>query len=115
MTISRVAVQCLQRAFRKMLGDRTARRQSASSARDAKSLSTLEALRRAAVFLRPYKLRAGINILLAVLSLSFAIAFPQLTQYIIDDVLNGKKIEQLLPSVICLLLIFFFRDLFQAF
>jgi ATP-binding cassette subfamily B protein len=109
-----MALQCFQRALRKMLGYHAACRQPAASTRDAKSLTTAETLRRTAVFLRPYKLRAVINIMLAVLSLGFAIAFPQLTQYIIDDVLNGKHLEQLLPSVISLLLVFFFRDLFQA-
>ena len=74
----------------------------------------VETLRRAGIFLRPYKWRAIANIGFAILSLAFAVAFPQLTQYIIDDVLTGKSIKQLLATVLTLLLVFLFRDLFQA-
>jgi len=85
-----------------------------SSALHIRPLTTIETLRRAAVFLRPYKSRALANIACAMLSLGFAFLFPQLTQYIIDDVLSGKTIENLLPTVLALLVSFLFRDLFQA-
>ncbi len=85
-----------------------------ASALNIKPLTTIETLGRAAVFLRPYKWRAAANITFAILSLGFAFAFPQLTQYLIDDVISGKKIENLLPTVLALLAIFLFRDLFQA-
>ena len=111
----------LQRAFLHILRltmsrppERKAAGSYEASALNIKPLTTIETLRRAAVFLRPYKWRAAANITFAMLSLGFAFAFPQLMQYIIDDVLNGKKIENLLPSVLALFMIFLFRDLFQA-
>lgn len=86
---------------------------SGSAAPGPKSLSTGETLRWAALFLRPYKWRAAVNPSFAVLSVAFAIAFPQLTQYIVDD-LNDHRLESLLPSVLMLLLVFLCRDLFQS-
>jgi ATP-binding cassette, subfamily B, bacterial len=85
-----------------------------TSALNIRSLTTIETLRRAAAFLRPYKWRAAANITFAILSLGFAFAFPQLTQYVTDDVLSEKKIEYLLPTVLALLGTFLFRDMFQV-
>src|SRR4051812_14914357 len=97
----------LQRAIWGFAGQKTApsaeRKHSGSyesSALNIRPLTTIEALRRATIFLRPYKSRAFANIFFAILSLGFTFAFPQLTQYIIDDVLSGKTIETLLPSVL---------------
>ena len=86
---------------------------SGSAAPGPKPLSTGETLRWAALFLRPYKWRAAVNPSFAVLSVAFAIAFPQLTQYIVDD-LNDHRLESLLPSVLMLLLVFLCRDLSQS-
>ena len=52
----------------------------------ARSRSTLEVVRRVAVYLRPYRGMAAANIGCALISLGFSFAFPQLTQTIIDDV-----------------------------
>ena len=112
MNITQQALHWLSRAV--MSGPARRRVHDTVHGPDAKALTTAETLRRAAVFLRPYKWRAVTNVVFAVLSLGFAVAFPQLTQYVIDDVLNGRKLEHLLPSMMALLLVFFLRDLFQA-
>ncbi len=79
----------------------------------AKSRSTGEVLRRVAVYLRPYKAMAAANIGCALLSLACSMAFPQLTQLIVNDVVNGQSGHYLWP-VIGLVAAFFFRDLFNS-
>ena len=79
----------------------------------AKSRSTGEVLRRVAVYLRPYKLMAAANFGCALLSLGCSLAFPQLTQYIINEVVNGRTRSFLWP-VIGLIAAFLFRDLFNG-
>ena len=59
----------------------------------AKSRSTTEILRRVVGYLRPYKWMALANIGCALLSLAFSFAFPQMTQFIIDDVIGNRKLE----------------------
>lgn len=80
----------------------------------SKPRSATEMLRRAAVYLRPYKWSAAANILCSLLSLGFFLTFPHVTQYIIDDVIGGKKIHLVLPAILCLLGAFLFRDLFNT-
>jgi len=76
----------------------------------SKTRPTFEILRRAAVYLKPYKLSAALNILCALLSLGFSFAFPQITQYIIDEVIVSNKPALLMPAVFWLLLAFLGRD-----
>jgi ATP-binding cassette subfamily B protein len=78
----------------------------------AKSRSTGEILRRVMPYLRPYKLLALGNILFAVLALGCSFVFPQIMQYIIDDVIAGGAIEQLPYAILALLISFMLRDLF---
>ena len=80
----------------------------------ARARSTWEVLRRVSVYLRPYRLWAGANVLCAILSLAAAFAYPQLTQYIIDDVIRGGKAELLWPAVLGLMGAFLLRDLFNT-
>ncbi len=83
---------------------------SASGA--ARSRSTAEIVRRVLPYLRPYKLLALANILCAVLALGGSFAFPQIMQYIIDDVIAGGAIARLPYAILALLLAFVLRDLF---
>jgi ATP-binding cassette subfamily B protein len=80
----------------------------------SKPRSTAEVLRRTFIYLKPYKLSAAANILCAVLALACSFAFPQITQYIIDDVIRGGKINRLLPAVALLLGAFLLRDVFNG-
>ncbi|HZM03127.1 MAG TPA: ABC transporter ATP-binding protein, partial [Candidatus Saccharimonadales bacterium] len=76
----------------------------------ARSRSTLEIVRRVLVYLRPYRGMALANIGCALLSLGFSFAFPQLTQWIIDDVAYHKSTSYLRPAAL-LVAAFFLRDL----
>ena len=80
----------------------------------AKSRSTTEILRRVVAYLRPYKWMALANIGCALLSLAFSFAFPQMTQFIIDDVIGNRKLEWLAPAALGLLAAFFLRDFFNG-
>ena len=57
----------------------------------AKARSTWEILRRVARYLRPYKWLATGTIGCALLSLIFALAYPKLTQYVVDDVIGHHR------------------------
>ncbi|MGZ5567663.1 MAG: ABC transporter ATP-binding protein [Limisphaerales bacterium] len=80
----------------------------------AKSRSTMEILRRVSVYLRPYKWMAAANIGCALLSLACAIAYPKLTQYVIDEVIGKKRPDLLTWAVIGLLAAFLLRDAFNG-
>jgi ATP-binding cassette, subfamily B, bacterial len=80
----------------------------------AKSRSTWEILRRVAPYLKPYKALAAGTIGCAILSLAFALAYPKLTQFVIDDVIRQKRIELLMPIMLGLSGAFVFRDLFNS-
>lgn len=73
-----------------------------------------ETLARLASFLSPYKGRIVVNIGCAVLSLSSALAFPQITQYIIDSALGRHDSRTLLVGVAGLVVAFLLRDIFAA-
>jgi ATP-binding cassette, subfamily B, bacterial len=85
-----------------------------ASALSSKSRSTREFLRRTIVYIKPYKFSAAANILCAILTIGFYFTFPQITQYIIDTVIGGKRIDHLLPAMLCLLGAFLFCGLFNA-
>lgn len=80
----------------------------------APSRSTWEIVRRVVVYLRPYKLMAFGTIAFAILSLAFSFAYPKLTQYVIDDVINQKRGDLLTRAMLGLIGAFLLRDLFNS-
>ncbi len=80
----------------------------------AKSRSTWETLRRVATYLRPYKLMAAGTIACALLSLAFSLAYPKLTQFVVDRVIGEHRIDLLAPAMLALLGAFLLRDLFNS-
>src|SRR5216684_3860208 len=80
----------------------------------AKSRSTWEILRRVGAYLRPYKLMAAGTVGCALFSLAFSLAYPKLTQFVIDDVISRKRIDLLAPIMLGLLGAFLLRDLFNS-
>src|SRR5437588_6874924 len=80
----------------------------------AKSRSTVEVLRRVAIYLRPYKWMAAGTIGCALMSLAFSLAYPKLTQFVIDDVIRKKHADRLTYIMLGLLGAFFLRDLFNG-
>src|SRR5712671_2737462 len=80
----------------------------------AKSRSTWEVVRRVAVYLRPYKLMAAGTVGCAVLSMALSLAYPKLTQFVIDDVIGHKRGDLLTTMMLALLGAFFLRDLFSG-
>jgi ABC-type multidrug transport system fused ATPase/permease subunit len=91
---------------------------SKSSAHDptftAKARSTGEVLRRVAAYLKPYKWMAAGTIACALLSLAFSLAYPKLTQFVIDDVIRKKQADRLTYIMLGLLGAFLLRDLFNG-
>src|SRR5439155_17316270 len=80
----------------------------------AKSRSTWEVLRRVAVYLRPYKLMAAGTVGCALVSLLFSLAYPKLTQFVIDRVIVDRQADLLAPAMLGLLGAFLLRDLFNS-
>src|SRR6266850_218143 len=80
----------------------------------AKSRSTWETLRRVAAYLRPYKLMASGTITCALLSLAFSLAYPKLTQFVVDRVIGEHRIDLLAPAMLALLGAFLLRDVFNS-
>jgi ATP-binding cassette, subfamily B, bacterial len=81
---------------------------------EARARSTGEILRRVAVYLRPYKGMAAGTIACALLSMTFSLAYPKLTQFVIDRVLVQKQFDLLTPMMLALLGAFLLRDLFNS-
>ncbi|HVY68636.1 MAG TPA: ABC transporter transmembrane domain-containing protein, partial [Verrucomicrobiae bacterium] len=79
-----------------------------------RSRTTMEVLRRVAVYLRPYKGMFSANLGCAILSLGFSFVFPKLTQFIIDDVIIQRRFDLLTPAMLGLLGAFLLRDLFNS-
>src|SRR5579872_1444410 len=80
----------------------------------ARSRSTGEILARVAGYLRPYKGMAAATIGCALLSLAFSLAYPKLTQFVIDEVITRKRAELLTPIMLGLIGAFLLRDLFNG-
>src|SRR5712671_3460686 len=80
----------------------------------ARPRSTWEILRRVATYLRPYKLMAAGTIGCALLSLAFGLAYPKLTQFVVDDVIGNRRADLLAPAMLGLLGAFLLRDLFNS-
>ena len=84
------------------------------SANTTKPRSLLEILRRVVVYLRPYKLSAVANVTCAVLALGCSFVFPQIMQYIIDDVISAGAVTQLPYAILALIIAFALRDYFTS-
>jgi ABC-type multidrug transport system fused ATPase/permease subunit len=80
----------------------------------AKSRSTWEILRRVAVYLRPYRLMAAGTMGCALLSMLFSLAYPKLTQFVIDEVIGQRRLDLLTPMMFGLLGAFVLRDIFNS-
>src|ERR1043166_9513146 len=80
----------------------------------AKSRSTWEIVLRVSKYLKPYKLTALGTIGFTILSLASSFAFPQLTQYVVDEVIAKQRPEKLLYVIAGILGAFFLRDLFNS-
>jgi ABC-type multidrug transport system fused ATPase/permease subunit len=80
----------------------------------AKSRSTAEILRRVAHYLKPYKMMAVGTVACALVSQVFALIFPKLTQFIIDDVIGNKRLDLLTPVMLAVLGAFLLRDVFNS-
>lgn len=65
-------------------------------------------------YLRPYKAMAAATIACALLSLAFSLAYPKLTQFVIDDVITRKRPELLEPIMLGLIGAFLLRDVFNG-
>jgi ATP-binding cassette subfamily B protein/subfamily B ATP-binding cassette protein MsbA len=81
---------------------------------NARSRSTLEILRRVAVYVKPYKAMALGTMACALLSLAFSLAFPQLIGVVIDKVIVQGHIEELTPVMLLLMATFLLRDAFNS-
>jgi ATP-binding cassette subfamily B protein len=80
----------------------------------AKSRSTWEIVRRVARYIGPYKWMAAGMIGCAVLSLGFSLAYPKLTQFVIDDVIGHRRTDLLKPIMLGLIGAFLLRDAFNG-
>ncbi len=80
----------------------------------ARARSTREIVRRVGAYLRPYKLMAAGTIGCALLSLGFGLAYPKLTELIIDGVIGRHRLDLLAPVMLGLLGAFLLRDLFNS-
>jgi ATP-binding cassette subfamily B protein len=69
-------------------------------------------LRRVAKYLRPYSWLALANIACAALAVAASFIFPQLLQYIIDDVIAKGAVGRLPFAILMLLIAFLLRDVF---
>ena len=80
----------------------------------ARSRSTREILRRVSTYLGRYKALAAGTVSCALLSMAASLAYPKLTQYVIDEVIGKKRPELLAPAMLALLGAFLLRDLFNS-
>ncbi len=79
-----------------------------------KARSNWEILHRALRYFRPHWKIAAANMACALLSLVFSFAFPQVTQFIIDEVIGHHEISLLTPAVMALLAAYLARDFFDS-
>src|SRR5438270_12551360 len=96
------------------MSDSTARTEQKDPSFHAKSRSTWEIIRRVARYIRPYRLMAVATVACAILSLLFSLAYPKLTQFVIDDVIRQKDAKRLTTIMLALLGAFLLRDLFNS-
>src|SRR4051794_18666987 len=80
----------------------------------ARSRSNWEIIRRVAAYLKPYPWMAIATIVCALLSLGCSFAYPQLTRYVIDDVIGQHRSDKLTLLMLGLIGAFLLRDLFNS-
>jgi ATP-binding cassette, subfamily B, bacterial len=80
----------------------------------ARARSNWEVIRRVATYLRPYPWMAVGTISCALISLACSFAYPQLTQYVIDEVIGQRRGDQLTWLMLGLIGAFLVRDLFNS-
>src|SRR5207253_1633052 len=61
-----------------------------------------------------YKAMAIGTVACALFSQIFSLLFPKLTQFVIDDVITGKRVDLLTPVMLAVLAAFLLRDLFNS-
>src|SRR5690606_15564740 len=71
-------------------------------------------IRRVAGYLRPYPWLALGTIACAILSLACGLAYPRLTRFIIDDVVQSGRGDLLTPVALALLGAFLLREVFNS-
>lgn len=76
--------------------------------------TTGELLRRTAGYLRPHIGIAAADILLALASLAFYLIFPEVTRYVIDDIIGRNRLHVLLPVIAALAGAYVLCNLFKA-
>lgn len=81
---------------------------------NVRTRTTGEVVRRVARYLRPYPWLAAGTIACALVSLAGSFAFPQLTQFVIDDVIGGRRADLLPVAALGLLGAFLVRDVFSS-
>ena len=80
----------------------------------ARKRTNWEIIRRVAAYLKPYPwLALGTNAC-ALVSLACAFAYPQLTQYVIDEVIGNRRVEMLTWVMLGLIGAFLLRDLLNS-
>jgi ABC-type multidrug transport system fused ATPase/permease subunit len=80
----------------------------------SKPRPTGEVVRRVAVYLRPYRWFVVATVGCAVLSLAFGFLYPQLTRFIIDEVITHHRHGALAPAAGGLLAAFLLREVFNS-
>lgn len=73
-----------------------------------------EVVSRVGVYLLPYKGMAAATIGCALLSTGFALTYPKLTQFVIDDIIGKNQPELLAPVIALLFCAFLLREAFDS-
>lgn len=77
-------------------------------------MTTWQVVRRVAGFLLPYRAMAAGTIACAILGQLAGMAFPRLTQYVIDEVLVAQRPERLAPVIVALAAAYLLRDVLNG-
>ncbi len=80
----------------------------------ARKRGNWEIIRRVTTYLRPYPWMAAGTIGCALLMLACSLCYPKLTQFVIDDVIGGRRSDQLTWAMLAILGAFFLREVFNS-
>jgi ATP-binding cassette, subfamily B, bacterial len=80
----------------------------------ARKRGNWEIIRRVATYLRPYPWMAAGTIGCALLMLACSLAYPKLTQFVIDDVIGRQRSDQLMWVMLVILGAFLLREVFNS-
>ena len=80
----------------------------------ARKRGNWEIIRRVATYLRPYPWMAAGTIGCALLMLACSLAYPKLTQFVIDDVIGKQRSDQLTWVMLVILGAFLLREVFNS-